>query len=104
MAFNYDFHPLRDSGPSTTVLQTKQFRVELFCGPTLRARPAGETLRGLYGRPGASRGACRSSNTTEAVWRGIAAAGRTQKRRADGGTSGAGQRAADASVAAPRGG
>jgi hypothetical protein len=82
----------------------KQFRVELFCGQKLRARPAGETLRGLYGRSGASRGACRSSNTTEAVLCGIAAAGRTQKRGADGGTSGAGQRAADASVAAPRGG
>src|SRR3954470_24316859 len=95
---------LRMADSSTTVLQTEQIWIELFCGQRLRARPTRETLCGIHGWPGASRGARRSGNAVEDVLRGIAAAGRTQKRGADGGPSGAGQRAADTSVAAPRSG
>src|SRR5947209_13712263 len=81
-----------------------QLLVKLFCGQTLFARPTGEALCGLYGWPGASRGARRSGNAVEAVLRRIAVAGRTQKRGAKGGPSGTRQCAADASVAAPRSG
>jgi uncharacterized protein (DUF302 family) len=78
--------------------------VELFCGQTLLARPAGEALCGIYGWPGASRGARRSGNTVEAVLHGIVAAWRTEERGTNGCTPGARERAADASVAASRGG
>lgn len=41
---------------NTTVLETKQFHVELFCGQTICAKPAGETLRGIHEGLGGSRG------------------------------------------------
>src|SRR5258708_10052498 len=68
------------------------------------ARPTRETLRGLYGRPGESRGARRSAHAFEEVRPGAAAAGRTQEHRADGGAPGPRQRPTDASVPAPFGG
>src|SRR5215475_9282066 len=90
--------------PSTTGSQTEHFVVELFCGITpLCARPTGETLRGIYRRPGERRGARRPARASEGLLHGVAAARRTKEHRADGGTTRPAPRSGYAPVSAPFG-
>src|SRR5215467_6964591 len=73
---------------STTVLQKDHLGVELFCGyEAFRARPTRETLCGIYGGPGESRRARRSSDTAEGLLHGTVVIRRAQECRTDGGSA-----------------
>ena len=68
----------------------KHSDVELFCGNTaIRARPTGEALRGIYRRPGESRGACRPARSGKELLQRALAPRRAQEHRTDGGPTGA---------------